>query len=448
MKLKNLSLINEDVICILKFTKPSNLLAIDYITIEKKLGNDFNELKKQFANKRKKAKNILKYVKKHDKLKLLLEQYDYCQFFNEPYQGIYSTIKEIEEKYKSKFEESSDIKTEIENEKGLLLEDLQVRLHAYYLKNAYEKCEKKISSKSILTYSHRRRGWEMPSHSLTQDLSIQVKTNLGYGSVSYFYVLIKYKEINIIPYSEWVIYEKANLYEIVSYSAKFKVENESWAAALEYSNEAGNLSLTDEKSFLKKYVINECEKMVTALEGFLSENTFEFFTWNNTNKIRKESHDLIEFRGEKISGALKFIAQIKQFKGIEKISDFISRIEICNKKIQPILTNELRLIDKKLNDIIPPFQKLKPICLELKEKHDINLKNRNKLLDSETEKQNYDSDKFEIIVRKKIPDYDLISREYYKNQNEMNRLEKQIDYLNKISENISEYVKVIEDYFR
>jgi len=448
LKLENTSQINENVICILKFTKPSNLLAIDYIPIEKSLGNDFDELRKQFANKRKKAKNILKYVKKHTKLKSLLEQYDYCQLLNEPYQGIYSTIKEIEEQYESKFEDSSDIKTEIENEKSLLLKDLQVRLHAYYLKNAYEKCEKKINTKSILTYSHRRRGWEMPSHSLTQDLSIQVKTNFGYGSKSYFYVLLKYKDINIIPYSEWVIYEKANIYEIVRYSAKFRVQNESWAPALEYSSEAGNLSLTDEKSFLKKYVIDECEKMVTYLERFLTESTFEFFTWNNTNKIQKESHDLIEFRGEKISGALKFIAQIKQFKAIEKISDFIFRIEICNKKIHPILTNELRLIDKKLNDIIPPFGKLKTICEELKEKHDINSKKRSKLLNIEHEKQHFDSDKFEIIVRKGIPNYDLISREYYKNQNEMNRLEKQIDYLNKISKNISEYVLVIEDYFR
>ena len=44
---------------------------------------------------------------------------------------------------------------------------------------------------------------------VTPNFSVEIKTNFGYGSVSYFYTKLKYKNIEITPFSEWVDYEFA-----------------------------------------------------------------------------------------------------------------------------------------------------------------------------------------------------------------------------------------------
>ena len=59
-------------------------------------------------------------------------------------------------------------------------------------------------------------------------------------------------------------------------------------------------------------------------------------------------HVLVDFRGEKISGALDFIEIIIEFDKVASIQSFIKRIEKINKKMVPILEAEPELIKKTL----------------------------------------------------------------------------------------------------
>jgi hypothetical protein len=415
--------------------------------MERPLDKDFELLKAQFLKSNKDAKSILLYVKEHPKLNVLIETYDYCSKLNDTYQGINGDIKAIEAKYPSVFK---DYKTKDElkrNEKEALLFDLEERLLACYLKNAYEICEKKRQQNFILAYSHRRVGFSMPKYQLNPNFSIEFKTNFGYGYVSYFYTRIIYKELEIIPFSDWIIYEKARLFEIIRYSAKHALDNESWKEAMEYSKTAYNLSIKDETEFIKKYVISECERMVAGLEEFLEGTKFKFIDKNRMfTDNHKDGHELIEFRGEKLSGALSFIEKIIQFKVIIEIEDFVNRVEICNRKVQPMLKKEVPLITQKLFDLNEIFIVLEPIYNALEQKH----KNYESLRDElfwADEAIFLNNKEFDIKFIDLHPEYEDFNVEYILKKDQYFALINQIYSLESTKENIIKYTNEINLYF-
>jgi hypothetical protein len=453
METENTIQINIDALCVLKFTPNSELVMVDYEPILRPLDNDFEQLKSQFSLDYKDAKSILSYVKNHYTLKILLEKYNYCGKLNDSYQGLYSDIAAIEAKYPSNFLNQTTKEELKKKEKETLLNDLQERLQAYYLELAYKSCEQKRLQKSILAYSHRKVGWGTPKYELNPNFSIELKTNFGYGYVSYFYTRIRYKELDIIPFSDWILYERAQLFEIIRYSAKHQLKNESWLEALEYSRDACNLSLTDEVAFVRKYVIEECERMVSGLEEFLEGEKFKFLNWEKiSTDVHKEGHNLIEFRGEKISGALDFIEKILQFDRITEISDFVKRIEICNKKVQPMLTKEIALITKELIELNKILNVLKPIYEDLEKKNSDYESLKSKLRDKMVSNKeftlfNFNYEELDKRFKEQNPEYEKFYLEYKEKKEQYQALTAQILSLETTMANIEKYNNTITTYF-
>ena len=453
METENAIQINVDALCVLKFAPNSELVMVDYEPILRPLDNDFEQLKSQFSLEYKDAKSILSYVKNHYRLKILLEKYNYCSKLSDSYQGLYSDIAAIEAKFPSNFLNQTTKEELKKKEKETLLNDLQERLQAYYLELAYKSCEQKRLQKSILAYSHRKVGWGTPKYELNPNFSIELKTNFGYGYVSYFYTRIRYKKLDIIPFSDWILYERAQFFEIISYSAKHQLKNESWLEALEYSRDACNLSLTDEIAFVRKYVIEECERMVSGLEEFLIGEKFKFLNWEKiSTDVHKEGHNLIEFRGEKISGALDFIEKILQFDSITEISEFVKRIEICNKKVQPMLTKEIVLIKQELIELNKILKVLKPIYEDLEKRNsdyeNLKSKLRDKMVaDKEFTLFNFNYEELEKRFKEQNPEYEKFYLEYKEKKKQYQALTAQILSLETTMANIERYNNTITTYF-
>ena len=79
----------------------------------------------------------------------------------------------------------------------------QLWTNAYSIRKAYETCK---SDENIIIFSHRTSGWSNPVYQLTPNFSVEVLTNFGYGRSSYFYTRLKYKNIEITPFSDWINY--------------------------------------------------------------------------------------------------------------------------------------------------------------------------------------------------------------------------------------------------
>lgn len=450
MKTENIFQINIDALCVLKFAPNSELIMVDYEKIPRPLDSDFEQLESQFSVEyNNDAKSILSYVRKHSRLKILLEKYNYCSKLSNSFQGLnlFSDIPTIENKCSTTEEDRK------KKEKEILLDNLKERLQAYYLELAYKICEQKRLQKSILAYSHRKVGFGTPKYELNPNFSIELKTNFGYGNVSYFYTRIKYNELDIIPFSDWVIYEKAHLFEIIRYSAKHQLKNESWIEALEYSRDACNLSLTDEIAFVRKYVIDECERMVSGLEKFLDGEKFTFVNLEKiSTDVHKEGHNLIEFRGEKLSGALDFIEKIIQFDKIAEIKEFVKRIEICNEKAQPMLTKEDLLIKQELIEWYKKLDVLKPIYEDLEKRNTVyvNLKSilRKKMItDKEFTIFNFNNEELEKRFNEQNPEYEKFVPEHKEKKERYLALTAQILSLETSMANLERYNKAIKVYF-
>lgn len=415
----NPSQINEEVICILKHVENTNEVKVDYFEIEKDLEPEFNGLLNLFEQNANTAKNIIEFIKNHSKLKILFEPYDYCAQLNRPYQGLYSTTEVIESNYPSNFEEIKDFEKKEEakqQEKDRLLNECKQRLHASYLKKAYDKCNQ---GREILAYSHRRVGWAAPKYSLNDSFSIELKTNFGYGSASYFYTKIKYKNLNIVPFSDWVNYKISNIYEIVQYSSKHRLNNESWQEAMEYVSEACNVSLTDEKLFIQRYIVEQCDEMIRGLKNILTNNKFRLKGHSFLNQERGyvdlelDEHNLTEFRGEKISGSLGLITLIEQFIHIIEIEKYIKEIENYNLEVKPLIIEEQEKVEKVLIKLNAEKNILELQYNKLKVQSQI-FQNQKNILQNELYKKNgtHDEAKLDEEFNRQNPDFENFRKEF------------------------------------
>ncbi|RXJ51099.1 hypothetical protein [Gelidibacter gilvus] len=321
---------------------------------------------------------------------------------------------------------------------------------AFSINKTYRLCHE---NKSILTFSHRIDGWANPVYQLTTNFSVEIKTNFGYGHSSYFYTKLKYKNIEITPFSEWVDYEFAKYSEIIRYTRTHLLENKYWYEAMQFAKDACNLSMTNEVKFVEKYVIEECEKMVSGIEEVFNKDNFLFKSRKEDSyKVDKKGHGLVEFRGEKISGALDFISKIIEFEYVASMKSFINRIEACNKKIQPILFEESNVLKAKISNLQDDKSALQPTYQKALADSQIYQKERNILQKEMISRgqlvfEKIDVEKLNQQFNKNHPGYNMFKDEYIKITNAFNTLCDQISKLNKVYNNINTYNRKIEQYF-
>ena len=266
------------------------------------------------------------------------------------------------------------------------------------------------------------------------------------------------KNIHIIPLSEWIDYRFSNFSDVIRYTKSFKkrqyiqkngfgyfkllIENKFWFDALEYTKNAANLSITNETQFVEKYIIEECEKMINGLEYFLNSEEVEAydesnsnFNENNKNKTRLNINgfEMIDFKTEKIVGALDFIDKINEYNKITPTQKFVSRIIEINRKFIP---NIFITIDRETIEL----EKAKVEFDEFQIEHNV-LVEKNKFYRDERLKLSYKE----------------FNEKYFEEFNEFNenfnRSNKQFLYLkNKISlhtgniEKMKNYLKKYNEY--
>ncbi|MGO2294528.1 MAG: hypothetical protein ACTH5N_03650 [Psychroflexus halocasei] len=374
--------INENVISVLKLN--DDLVIKDYITIKNNFVEElkiFNFFLKKYPND---PDRLFYYIKDTNSLKKLEGFHSYCRNYDAPYQGFNFKLEDIDKIFKNGKERIKESIQKDHSEKIItsrkieltekLYNKITICIKAYNIEQAYKICD---LNDSIFVYSHRRVGWSNPIYQLSNNFSAEVMTNFGYGSSSYFFVVLRYKNIDITPISEWINYYHADYDDIIRYTRSYtqkhlkmikngekiyknKIVEDAWESVINFTLKACNCSLRDEEEFVNNYIIDECKKMIEGLNNIFCNSKFELYD----DKYEKEyftieNHNLIEFRGEKISGAIDFITKIIEFDQIINVQKYIDKIgELCQ-KISPILDDELDIIEEKLKEYQPNLEKIK-----------------------------------------------------------------------------------------
>ena len=453
--------INEKKLCVLIKNKNTNQIEIAYVDFINPLSKELCEFEKKCDNPNTTLEQLTQFIKNTIAFNQLTAHYRYCKYLNGSYQAfsannqdviveiakgnqlIHLNQKENPDTYNAQ-EKVNEFKQELKYK-------YQLWVQAHSINKTYRLCHE---DKSVIAFSHRIDGWSKPLYQLTPNFSLEIKTNFGYGRASYFYTKLNYKNIEITPFSEWIDYEFAEFSEIVRYTQSHLLKNEYWLEAMEFTKDACNLSNIDETKFVEKYIIDECEEMVKGLEEIFHKEHFSFKDRAKNHYTKdKKGHVLIEFRGEKISGALDFISKILEFDEIASIQSFIKRIESSNKKIQPILAEESEIIKIKLSNLNTERNELKPTYDKVV--NDNVLFNNKKtelqkrmISNGELDSKQIDTVKLNNQFQKENPDYSDFLEEFKSVTESYRILNEQIHNLTKICDNIILYKKKILEYFK
>ena len=352
--------INEDYLLLL--LESNKTIETSTVSIENHFKSETIQLFKLCIGEQDNINEIINFIRNSIKPKIPIKVFNYCIKLDEAYQSVYVNIEagilDISNSRDLIYKEQSEpiskkIEFNLEEQFRKLKEQINKRIDVWFkafnIEFAYERAKE---VPNMLVYSHRMSGWSFPVYKITESLKQQIKTNFGYGNVSYFYCLLIFKNIQITPLSEWIDYQYANFSEVTRYTKSFrrnangklKIENSYWYYAIEFTKNAANLSLTNEKEFIKHYIIDECEKMVEGLENFYRESEFEFVDEEKGNienqdalkkRVDYNGYELIDFRTEKIVGALDFIAKIIEYNSVISTNEYIDKIISLNKKFIP-----------------------------------------------------------------------------------------------------------------
>lgn len=452
--------INEELLCVLRKNKLTNQIEIDYITIEKPLYKIIDNFTSLCDNSNSTLQQVINFIETTTELNQLTAHYHYCVYLSGAYQAFnannQNTITEIISRQQLMLlnQNNDPEKYDINKAIAEYKEEIKARYilwnKAFSINKTYRLCHE---DKSVLTFSHRIDGWSNPVYQLTTNFSVEIKTNFGYGKASYFYTKLKYKNIEITPFSEWIDYEFAKFSEIVRYTQSHLLQNEYWLEAMEFSRDACNLSMTDEVMFVEKYVMDECERMVSGLEEIFNKEHFSFKNKEkNQYTIDKKGHVLVEFRGEKISGALDFISKILEFEKIMSIESFINRIEACNKRIHPILVHESKILKVKISNLTEKKIAIQPIYEKVLSDNNEYIKKKDNLLkimlsNGQLNIESIDTVKLDNEFNNKYPDHKEFKEQYKKVTENFRILTEQIQNLTKVYDNIITYDDKITRHF-
>jgi len=252
-----------------------------------------------------------------------------------------------------------------------------------YAHNYTNKLNEIKVSEDIKMYSTDQLGWSSFSYSIDKDLTIQIQTNFGYGRSSYFFCNLKYKDIQILPYTCIIKYFKVQWTDFVRYTRKYSASRGSWKDVFEFVVDTANFAKRDQDEFVKVWIVNEIEEMMKgvkaimlspkeSLEKFINSYTeeseyntsvgFHQLVSNCYGNDVKEymilpQEKIMAYKAEKITGCLKLLDNLKQLQQITNVADeCIREIEKYNYELYPeiiqhinVITIEIIKLEKRLN---------------------------------------------------------------------------------------------------
>lgn len=213
-------------------------------------------------------------------------------------------------------------------------------------------------------------GWFNKRNSVSDDINIEIHINLGYGGSSYFYLMLYYKDIPILPYTDVMRYRWARWAEIVKYTQNYSLDRDlCWKECFNFTIDSHNLAKRDSKAFVKKYIVDEIEGAVSELQSFLhspDENIIHYqypdydhsatIVWEediSTSTYMIYDNELPDFlRIEKATGFLYFLENIRQLgELIPIIAGYANRMVDINKVLESKVENLINKISKEIDNL-------------------------------------------------------------------------------------------------
>lgn len=259
----------------------------------------------------------------------------------------------------------------------------------------------------VRMYSTEQKGWKEFKYKVNEDITIYMKTNFGYGNASYFFCNLKYKDINILPYSAIVEYYYVQWTDLIRFTRQYEEDRESWKQVFDFVVETANLAKIAPEQFIKKWILNELDEMLEGLKTIVTspkkavenyikkqKKTIEMGYYKlvrncSTRDIQEyevlPNEKIMAIKAEKITGSLLLLDNLRRLEDISTaVNEYISKIERMNRDIIPEinsyiinLQSDISKLEKSLNQV----QKELDYVNMLVAQHDISISNLKKTMD-------------------------------------------------------------------
>ena len=226
------------------------------------------------------------------------------------------------------------------------------------------------SRPGVRMYSTDTLGWSDFTYKVTDDVTITIGTNFGYGQSSYFHLGLRYKGIDILPYSFVAKYYYASMADIIRYTRLYEAEHDSWNVAFEFVERMANLAAADPEAFINEVIVNEVKEMIGGLRTILeSPRRFmdscaeqagvatrcNYVTVRNMYRTERSTYEAypqemsMAVKAEKITGALDFLDNLRKLsEQIPGIGDAATQICEMASGIVPEIESMMRRLEAEL----------------------------------------------------------------------------------------------------
>jgi len=292
-----------------------------------------------------------------------------CDIPNRPYSYLFTlgksnTLKKLSNKPKDsnrKFYFNSTDRT-------YSLTTLKHILDETFLARIYNESIKSVKKVGALAYSHRERGWKHFLFKLDRNFKIDIFSNFGYGQSSYFTLIVYYKNIKIVPVSVIVEYRIDMTQSLLSVTDLYEVSYSSFKPCFDFTVNAVNTFNESKEGFIKKYIIEELDKLIDGLKKFIDRVEFNIYTTSRVRfqdriGIEKENvifdkYEINIFRSEKSLQTLPLLDTIDSLNEIINHKYYVNKILEYSSMVIKQNTNELTSVKK---DVIDSYNAITPL---------------------------------------------------------------------------------------
>lgn len=148
------------------------------------------------------------------------------------------------------------------NRKQKFYDTLVIKDEAY---SFYRLVKELQCNPNVVLIAGRELGWTNHSIQLNRDMTCTIKTNYGYCSVSYFYNILSYKGVDILPYSTWIKYFYAGKFGNITYTRSYPTDYESWEKCLNFIRDCLRNFNENPDHFIQHWFIDEILHLNTLI---------------------------------------------------------------------------------------------------------------------------------------------------------------------------------------
>lgn len=354
----------------------------------------------------------------------------------------------------------------IKKSKEEYLKNILQYIYSYDYSNTLRKYKVKEKYKIFSSEIHGRFAYETV---VNDDLKILTRTNFCYGSSSYLHIIVKYRDIELLPLSEWVKYYYAGYNSIMRYTRSYFCQRESWKYAMEFLESFVNRAIENPDEFVKNEVLLEVNGLMAGLEEIFLMTEMEFEKQLNVKhiddddiryigissarhandrerqhyKIKKNESAMI-YKMEKISGALHFLNNLKSLSTIiPKIEGYISRIIELNKTIYPEIIEAIPPIELEIKNLSRELNKIERKYNQKEQQLDY-LKKRLENIKNKSFGSEKDTKQVEEEFKSNNPQYEILTKEIDELWQEQNKYLTLIHNQEDVKKRLSSYKELIE----